>query len=479
MLALKHFAKYLIAAAALAVCTSCGDDDNDPTPVTPVVDVTLEWTNPGQGAVVDPDEISEIQLSFSGNVTVDPNVQATLNGRNVRLVAAGSMVTLPVSLEKNMNYSLVIPDRMIISNKGLAYVGGITLSFSTGDAVEVPSNFAPLTNASATAQARNVYNFICQTSGKKIISGAMANVNNNNDFAEWVNRVSGKYPALTGYDFIHLTDSRPGAWIDYSDISPARSQWEANGLVSYMWHWNVPNSEAAWRSGDTDQYGYNVGGDSNVTSFDIREALKEGTWQNQCILAHIDKVAGYLKLLQEAGIPVLWRPLHEAAGNYSGSGAWFWWGRYGDEYTIALWKLMHDRLVDHHGLNNLIWVWTAQYLKGYEEQMKASYPGDEYVDIVGIDIYADSDASHSEAYNAGLALTGGMKPVSLSECGLVPSPSACIADGAAWAWFMIWYTYDINNGSASADGFGNTAESLRAVMNNSLVITRDIMPSLK
>lgn len=344
---------------------------------------------------------------------------------------------------------------------------------------DITPQYAPLSNAAASAQARNVYDFICRTSGTEIISGAMANVSNNNDFAGWVFGTTGKYPALTGYDFIHLPDSRPGSWIDYSDISAARAQWEANGLVSYMWHWNAPDSEEAWRNGDTSRYGFNIKGD-NATSFDIREALKEGTWQNEFIIADIDGVAEYLKLLRQEGIPVLWRPLHEAAGNYAyADGAWFWWGRYGDSYTRQLWQLMYDRLTRHHGLDNLIWVWTAQYQDGYADRMAASYPGNETVDIVGVDIYADNDDASASAYQAALALSDGKRPVALSECGRVPSPEKCIAQKAGWAWFMIWYTYDIHKGNASTDGFGNTAQSLRTIMHSDLVITRDEMPSLK
>ena len=47
------------------------------------------------------------------------------------------------------------------------------------------------------------------------------------------------------------------------------------------------------------------------------------------------------------------------------------------------------------------------------------------------------------------------------------------------SWFNLWYTYDIHKTGADTDGFGNTAASLRAVMESPYVITRDQMPSLK
>ncbi|MDE5653295.1 MAG: beta-mannosidase [Muribaculaceae bacterium] len=349
------------------------------------------------------------------------------------------------------------------------------------DPEPTPTAYAPLSNPEASTSARKVYDFICDQSGQRIISGAMANVNNNNDFADWVFRVSGKYPALCGYDFIHLADSRPGSWIDYSDISAATTQWNANGLVSYMWHWNAPDSEEAWRNGDSSRYGFYIPGrGASPTSFDIREALKEGTWQHDFIIEDIDRVAGYLKLLQQAGIPVIWRPLHEAAGNYAyADGAWFWWGRYGDQYTRQLWDLMYDRLTSYHHLDNLIWVWTAQYQEGYADRMAESYPGNEKVDIIGVDIYANSDDAQADAYQAALNLGSRQRPVALSECGRVPSPDKCIDNGADWSWFMIWYTYDIKNGNASSDSFGNTASSLRSIMHSDRVITREEMPAMR
>jgi hypothetical protein len=76
-------------------------------------------------------------------------------------------------------------------------------------------------------------------------------------------------------------------------------------------------------------------------------------------------------------------------------------------------------------------------------------------------------------------MTGGKKLITLSETGLVQNPDKCITEGAAWSYFMIWYTNDIHKTSDTTDGFGNTAASLKSVFNSSYVINRDQMPSLK
>ena len=95
--------------------------------------------------------------------------------------------------------------------------------------------------------------------------------------------------------------------------------------------------------------------------------------------ADIDRLAIELARLRAAGVTVLWRPLHEASG-HEGDG-WFWWGRKRTDGVpnaqayVLLYRHMFDRLVNAHGLHNLIWVWNGQD--------PAWYPGDDVVDIVG------------------------------------------------------------------------------------------------
>lgn len=67
----------------------------------------------------------------------------------------------------------------------------------------------------------------------------MANVAWNTDEAEQVNTWTGHYPALNTFDYMHIRYSGQN-WIDYSDISPVTNWANAGGIVSCMWHWNVP-----------------------------------------------------------------------------------------------------------------------------------------------------------------------------------------------------------------------------------------------
>ena len=66
-------------------------------------------------------------------------------------------------------------------------------------------------------------------------------------------------------------------------------------------------------------------------------------------------------------------PFHEVEGT------WFWWGSKGGEVAAKLYRKMYHYFVDELALNNLLWVWSAP--------TKEAYPGDEYVDVIGWDIY--------------------------------------------------------------------------------------------
>lgn len=138
------------------------------------------------------------------------------------------------------------------------------------------------------------------------------------------------------------------------------------------------------------------------TEFDAANATVEGTWENKVFTEDLKSVVGYLKLLQEADIPVLWRPFHEAAGG------WFWWGKDAASFK-ALWIAMFDYF-KAQGLDNLIWVWTTEI--GDDDW----YPGDQYVDIIGRDLYGNDAADCASQYNS-ISAAYGDKMVSLSECG--------------------------------------------------------------
>jgi len=201
---------------------------------------------------------------------------------------------------------------------------------------------------------------------------------------------------------------------------------------------------------------------TNATTFDVSQAMAApGSADYALILRDIDAIAAELKRLDRAGVPVLWRPLHEAAGG------WFWWGARGPEPYLKLWNLLFDRLTNYHGLTNLIWVWNGEHPDWY--------PGDATVDIVSTDIYAaDRDYSPQLAsFGAATYYPSSPKLVALSENGVLLDPDRLAETGAAWSWFSLWSGDDFVNNPAR-----NEPAMLQKVYSSDRIVTLDELPNL-
>lgn len=302
-----------------------------------------------------------------------------------------------------------------------------------------------LVTEEATGEANALYEWLLSIYGKKMVSAVMAKVAWNTEIADQVYRKTGYYPAINCFDFIHIFVT--GNWINYNDLTPVTSWADAGGIVSLMWHFNVPKS-----AGTAVDYanGSGTGFYSGETTFSPSNALKEGTWENIWYKQQMKKVADVILRLQDAGIAAIWRPYHEAAGNYhalnwNGS-AWFWWGSEGPEVFKALWADMFDYFKER-GIRNLIWVWTAQNHNGdpagYGSD-EAWYPGDSMVDVVARDIYGSTESGVVQDY-VQLQATYPNKMITLGECGWAnngstpfPGIDGVWKAGGTWSWFMPW-----------------------------------------
>ena len=197
------------------------------------------------------------------------------------------------------------------------------------------------------------------------------------------------------------------------------------------------------------------------TEFDATNATVEGTWENKVFTEDLKNAAAYLKLLRDADIPVLWRPFHEAAGG------WFWWGKDAASFK-SLWIAMFNYFKTE-GLDNLIWVWTTE---GNDSDW---YPGDQYVDIVGRDVYNKETADCVSEYTS-IAGNYGNKIVSLSECGTVGLISEQWASGARWSWFMPWYDGTNEDGSPVVHA---DEAWWKDAMSQEFVVSREELPSME
>lgn len=297
-----------------------------------------------------------------------------------------------------------------------------------------------LSNQNVIPQVRSLYQFICDNYKMHIISGQQEGLWDGSEQTEfeYIEKVTGKLPAIRGLDF--MAD-------DFEGSVRRAKEWHARGgIVSICWH-----------CGPDFTKGYTESQQQNIADWDA--FLTEGTPEYEKLLWGIDRGARALLELQEAGIPVLWRPFHEFDGD------WFWWNRGGAENFKKLWKVMYDRYTNHFKLNNLIWVLGYTHLnKDYIDW----FPGWDCVDIIGADSYIDGP--NTNLYEAMVEIAGYEQPICFHECGRIPTPQQLTSEGALWSWFMTWHTVHILQ--------HNDPEDLKQIYTSEYVITLDELPAL-
>ncbi len=313
-----------------------------------------------------------------------------------------------------------------------------------------------------------LFNYLEESYGNVILSGQqISNTPKDETPLEItaIKDVTGKEPAILGCDFIEYSPSRVERGSKSYNVEQAIDWAKTGGIVTFAWHWNAPTDlidqepDKLWWSGFY----------TSATTFDLEKALADKESEEyKLLIRDIDEIAVQLKRLERADVPVLWRPLHEA------SGGWFWWGAKGAEPYKELWKIMFDRLVFYHEIDNLIWVWNGQN--------KDWYPGDEYVDIVSEDIYADpfDYSSQIEKFKVAEEYTDEKEVmVALSENGVIPDPEELIKDKATWSWFVTWcQDFVYNEETKSYSEKYTDKEMLKKVYDSEYVITKDELPDL-
>lgn len=299
--------------------------------------------------------------------------------------------------------------------------------------------------------------------GKKILSGQ--HVSKGLAEVKVINKVTGKKPAVLGFDFMDYSPSRVERGAQGIETDQAIRWWREGGIITFCWHWNAP---LGLIDCGPDKYWYN-GCYTRATTFNFANGVNNPKSQEyQLMIRDIDAIAAELKKIQKEGAPVLWRPLHEAAGG------WFWWGSQGPEPYKKLWRIMYDRLTNYHRLNNLIWVWNGEDSDWY--------PGDDVVDIVGRDFYGDKRdySPRAEEFKKAETYADTYKMLALTETGVVPDPDLLKKTHAKWLWFMIWSEVFVLDGTQKKySGEYTAASMLKKVYHHDYVITRDELPRFK
>lgn len=302
------------------------------------------------------------------------------------------------------------------------------------------TNYNQLSNPNASQQAKNVYYFLQSKEGKAILAGQHEQDQCTKCESDRMQSITGKLPAVHGHDVAgYAVDPIPEAINDFN----VRRQ-----IPEFSWHVSAPGTSEDW---------------TNVQiNADVSRALQSGTSENASLNSKLNTMAARLQTLEDANVPVLWRPWHEM------NGGWFWWSKNGGDTYKQLWIYTYNYLTTTKGLNNLIWVWSAA-----ENELPNAgwYPGDQYVDITGTDTYTGNSntANWLNHYNKHKSIAP-KKPVALTETDYIPDPAQLQSGGNKMMWFLPWYGEYVDRNSQSY---------ISQVYNSSYVITADEMPDLR
>ena len=205
-----------------------------------------------------------------------------------------------------------------------------------------------------------------------------------------VKSVTGFHPAVIGIDFSGLS-GRPDSMIEKEKISLRNNiadTYNRGGVTTVSWHFSNPASPGGFYWKDS------------VSVPAVKFIIPGGSHHEKykTILRTIAGLAKSTKGNDGNLVPMIFRPYHEFDGD------WFWWGRSHctiDEFK-TLWKFTVTYLRDSLGVHNFIYAFSPDNKFNTEAQFLERYPGDEWVDMVGMDNYGDFGRDGKYNVEAGL-----------------------------------------------------------------------------
>ncbi|PKL84371.1 MAG: hypothetical protein CVV24_00070 [Ignavibacteriae bacterium HGW-Ignavibacteriae-3] len=249
------------------------------------------------------------------------------------------------------------------------------------------AGFAQTANPNSSETTKKIFNYLKSLNkreSKRIISGQQMNAAleqavSFDSSAGKIFKSTGKWVGLLGLNY-----QRTGLGLP-SDLKAGNKllidHFNNGGLVTVMCSLSNP---------------WNSTGNANDTtnSYRLNELIFPGTLAYQKFHIQLDSIASGLKELKDSGVTVLLRLFQE------NNAPWFWWGSRsstkptGNEW-IAIWIHCFNYLTVEKNLNNLLWVFSpsAKESSISNPSFKRDdfyYPGNQYVDILGVDVYNDT-----------------------------------------------------------------------------------------
>jgi mannan endo-1,4-beta-mannosidase len=286
----------------------------------------------------------------------------------------------------------------------------------------------------ASPEAKALLKYIQGLSGKYILSGQHnypATGERNTLFAsEYI----GKTPIVWSQDFGFSAAGDKDCYLSRpAIIQEAIRQHKKGAIINLCWHAVPPTATEPvtfQTPQGTDPSKPLASVQGKLSEKQFRDILTPGTVLYKQWVKQVDEIASFLKQLQDANVPVMWRPYHEMNGD------WFWWGgHYEGKYTTAaLYRQIFDRLVNFHKLKNLIWVWSVDKPLQPEREFNKYYPGTKYLDVLALDVYGNE--FRQSFYDGLMALSEG-KPITLAEVGNPPS-NEILSKQPNWVYWVVW-----------------------------------------
>ncbi|WP_289659340.1 glycoside hydrolase family 26 protein [Flavobacterium panacagri] len=247
----------------------------------------------------------------------------------------------------------------------------------------------------ATKETKNLYRNLKTISKKHILFGHQHALEYGHGWSNEPNRsdvksVTGSHPAVVGIDFSDFSGRSDEQFQKTKEILRKNviNTYERGGVTTVSWHFNNPASEGGfyWKDGiSTASMALIKPGGSH------HEKYKE-------ILKRIADFAHSVKAKNGTLAPMIFRPYHEFDGD------WFWWGKShtSKEDFIAVWQFTVSYLRDILGVHNFIYAFSPDNQFNSESEYLERYPGDNYVDMLGMDDYGDFGRDGKYDLEAGL-----------------------------------------------------------------------------
>jgi mannan endo-1,4-beta-mannosidase len=314
----------------------------------------------------------------------------------------------------------------------ICYLNLFILCIAASPIFGLDKDIKPVT-PKASPEAQALLNFVYRISGQNTLTGQHNYPNAKNRNSQFAASYIGKTPVVFSTDWGFAKDGDKDSYRARPNIvEEIKRQHRLGSIITICWHAVPPTAN------EPISFGMQGGGSApdslasvqgQIMDQQFKDVLTPGTklYKHWCV--QVDSIAFYLKKLQDAHIPVLWRPYHEMNGN------WFWWGgRTGEFSTAALYRQLYDRLVNHHKLNNLIWIWSVD--RPVKPEMKFTYyfPGIEFLDILSLDVYRKD---FNQSYYDSLVVLSQGKPLALAEVGSPPTLEI-LKNQPKWSFYSIW-----------------------------------------